>query len=146
MKHIHRRELLRGTGVAALAAGVAMVPLAAKAVSGGGELAALIRLYGQQVDQYNAMDDYSDEHGDRVAAATYERTARLMIGVPARNAEDALAALDWLIKESANQYLVLNDTAGDAFDPDNDLDCLTVSLVRAVRGYVASTIDARALA
>jgi len=145
MQKLHRRDVLRGTGVAALAAGVAVVPFGGVRATGG-ELAALCRRYWQQVDAFNNLEDLSDDESDAHAAATFERTVRLMIGVSARNAEDALAALDWLIKESTNMYLVLNDTAGDAFDPDNDLDCLTVSLVRAVRGYIASTADARAVA
>jgi hypothetical protein len=81
--------LLSG-GVAAAAVAAALVPSVAS--SYGGELAALIRLYWQQVDEYNTMDHYSDEHSDRHAAATYERTMRLMVGVPARNAEDALTS------------------------------------------------------
>jgi hypothetical protein len=142
MKNIARRELLRGTGVAALAAGAAVVPFVGTRAAGG-ELAALCRRYWEQVEVFNNLEDLSDDESDAHAAATFECTVRLMIGVPARNAEDALAALDWLIKESTNMYLVLNDTAGDAFDPNNDLDCLTVSLVRAVRGYIASTTEVR---
>ena len=44
MKHLSRREALRGTGLAALAVGAAVVPFAAKA-EGGGELTRLIQLY-----------------------------------------------------------------------------------------------------
>jgi hypothetical protein len=128
-----RRDVLRGTGVAALAVGAAaVVPFAAQA--GGGELAALCRLYWQQVDEFNSTDHYTDEHSDRHAAETYERTVRLMTGAPARNAEDALAAIDWLIKKSPWFHICLS---ADDCDHNNDLDCLTVSLIGAVRGYVA---------
>jgi hypothetical protein len=99
-KTIGRRELLRGGGVAALAvAGAAVVPFVASA-SRPGDLANLMRLYWRQVDDYNATDHYTDEHSDAHAAATYEKTMRLIVGVPARTADDALSALDWLCKEA----------------------------------------------
>jgi len=44
----------------------------------------------------------SDKKSDAVAAATYEKTLLAMVGVPARTREDALAALDWLIKEGTD--------------------------------------------
>ena len=56
MKHIHRRDMLRGAGVSALAgigpATASALPIEPK----GGELAALIRLYWQQIDYFNDME------------------------------------------------------------------------------------------
>jgi len=95
MKHIHRRDMLRGAGVSALAG---IVPATASALPiepKGGELAALIRLLLAANRLLQRHGAHSDEHSDAVAAATYEKAMWLATGVPARNAEDALAGLDW---------------------------------------------------
>jgi hypothetical protein len=62
---------------------------------GGGELASILVLYWQQVDEFNDAQHISDEESDAHAAATYEATWRRVIGMPARTSNDALAALGW---------------------------------------------------
>ena len=60
-------------------------------------------------------DGRTDEENDALAEATFEATREQMVGVPARTAEDALAALDWLIKEGVDfetDYLS-SDPLGD---------------------------------
>jgi hypothetical protein len=57
VQKLSRREALRGTGVAALAAGAAMVPFVATAMpprQTGGDLPALLRRYLKEVDHFNA--------------------------------------------------------------------------------------------
>ena len=55
-----------------------------------------------------------------------------MIGVPARTTGDALAALDWLIKEGAN----LEDEYGEDVLFFGEV---VTSLVDAIKGYIVST-------
>jgi hypothetical protein len=58
-----------------------------------------------------------------------------MIGLPAPTAGDALAAIDWLIKEGAN----LEDEYGDDVLFFGEV---VTSLVDAVRGYIVSSAQA----
>jgi hypothetical protein len=51
-----------------------------------------------------------------------------MIGVPARAAENALAALDWLIRDGVDFEIEYHD------DPESSHE--EVSLVAAIRGYI----------
>ena len=83
MKHIARRELLRGGGAVAIAAAV---PIGAMALSAPvSEFAALVRLYFEQVDEFNATsfnangEPRTDEELDWVAAAGYEATLHRML-------------------------------------------------------------------
>jgi hypothetical protein len=79
--------------------------------------------------------DWSDKEAAAVAAASYEATMMQMVGVPARTAEDALAALDWLIKYEA---------ALDHLDPEwreSFLSCRVAgSLVDAIRTYLQGRV------
>jgi hypothetical protein len=66
---------------------------------------ALVRRYFEEVEYFNATslaDDRSDEESDALAEATFDKTMHEMVGVPARSRDDALAALEWLIKEGAD--------------------------------------------
>jgi hypothetical protein len=55
-----------------------------------------------------------------------------MVGVPARSAEDAILAIDWLVKENAE--LGVKDWENPP------IPCLVVaSVVNAVRHYIGST-------
>jgi len=134
MQKLARRDVLRGTGVAALAAGAAAIPSIVTAY-GGGELASILALYWQQVDEFNDAQHISDEESDAHAAATYEATLRRVIGMPARTSNDALAALDWLSKESEWNHLNLDQIEWN----DNEYGSAVVSLAHAIRGYIAST-------
>jgi hypothetical protein len=102
---------------------------------GGGELASILALYWQQVDEFNDAQHISDEESDAHAAATYEATLRRVIGMPARTSNDALAALDWLSKESEWNHLNLDQIEWN----DNEYGSAVVSLAHAIRGYIAST-------
>jgi len=51
-----------------------------------------------------------------------------MIGVPARTADDAPAAMDWLVKEGVDFESGLGD--------DGSHQQLVTSLVKAIRGYI----------
>jgi hypothetical protein len=101
LREFGRRELLRGGGVAALAVGAAaVVPFAAKAETSGGELAGLIRLYWQQVDYFNSAWHISDREADAFAASTYEATLHRLELVPVRTSEDAVTAIEWVLREA----------------------------------------------
>ncbi len=91
----------------------------------------LVKRYFDEIDAFNAFaltDDRTDEEADACAEATYEATREQMIGVPARSAEDALAALDWVVKEGEDHFLQAAD--GEVL----------TSLFDAIRGYIVSTI------
>jgi hypothetical protein len=51
--------------------------------------------------------DLPDKEANALAEATYEATTRQMIGVPARSADNALAAMDWITKEGAHSMIEL---------------------------------------
>ena len=126
---INRRRAL-----AVVAAVPAAAALGSPAFATGepGQLAALVRRYYDEVDAFNAIALATDEASDSLADATYNATMSKMIGVPARSADDALAAMDWLIREGADSMIEL--------DPDGTAWAQTcVSLVNAVRDYIAST-------
>lgn len=108
MQKLSRREALRGTGVAALAAGVAVVPFVAIAMpviprpEGGGELAALVQRYFREVDRYNATvlsTDLTEPEAD-LLAKVYESFERKLLRTPVRTADDALALLDYMEREN----------------------------------------------
>jgi glycerol kinase len=99
-----------------------------------GQLAALVNRYFAEVDAFNARalsDGYTDEEADALADATFEATLRQMIGVPARTTEDALAALDWLIKEGA-------DLESEYGEGDRMFGGVVTSLVDAIRDHIVS--------
>jgi hypothetical protein len=125
------RRAAMGKGALALAA-VAIVPACmtiepAGAADGEGELAALVRRYFEQVDVFNRVavqDARTDKQNDALARATFEKTIRQIVGVPARTRKDALAALEFLEREEMIEIWV-NSAGG-----------LSESLVAAIRGYI----------
>jgi hypothetical protein len=134
MQKVSRRDALRGTGVAAIAAGAAMMPLGAKAGGVGpetdvgaadGELAKLIRLYFRQCDEFNTTPHPTDEEFDAHAASTFQATLGRMYGVPVRTADDAVALVDWLEGEE-----LVEDFIGD-------LDGMVPNFLASLRRYIA---------
>ena len=114
--------------MAGSAAALAAVPVVGLGKSEGpSELAGLIRRYWVE---WNAFPNgASDDEINAYVAATFRATEDAMIGVPARTAEDALAALDFLIRESEDFELDLSDDEG-----------LHGSLIGAVRDYIARQV------
>jgi hypothetical protein len=131
MQSASRRAVLQGGGAIAATALVVAAPKAVGA-TGPSELAALINRYWAQVDAWNAIEDKTDEefHADTPFDATLEQ----MVDVPARTADDAVAAIDWILKEGKEDTSI-------GFDRDSDMlfDRIAVSLMDAVRGYVVAT-------
>ena len=74
---------------------------------------------------------WRDECDDNLSDALYEKivtpTMGAIIGVPARTPEDALAAIDYLIREQ-----LIEEGA-------KDFGAMVDSLVEAIRGYIVST-------
>jgi hypothetical protein len=128
MQKLSRREALRGTGVAAIAAGAAVVPLVGACAAGGGELAGLIRLYFQQVDEFNATPHETDEWFNAHAASTFQATLSRMHNVPIRSADDALAFLDFLEREE-----LIEDFCGE-------LDGMVSTSIGSLRRYIAEEV------
>jgi len=126
-KTFGRRDVLRGTGVAALAAGAAVIPLGAGA-AGSGELAGLIRLYLRQVDEFNATPYETDEWFNAHAASTFQATLTRMNNMPVRTADDALALLDWLEQEE-----LLEDFCGS-------LEGMVPNFIGSLRRYIAEEV------
>jgi hypothetical protein len=123
---INRRKALTvvATAPVALALGVP-----AFAIGGPGQLAGLVRRYFHESDAFNAIEHTDDGEMNALAAATYEKTVREMVGVPARNAEDARAAIGWLIREGDGCRI---DDEGTVYDR------AAASLIHAVKDYLAS--------
>jgi hypothetical protein len=132
MQKLSRREALRGTGVAALAAGAAVVPLGLSAnPSAGGELAALLREYWRQSEIFEATNHLTDAEANADAARLWEETLRPLIGVPARTTEDALAAIDYILSVGEHSMIELGA------DDDRLFPRVEYSLLNAVRNYLA---------
>jgi hypothetical protein len=88
-----------------------------------GKMASLVRLYFQQVDAFNSR--VPEDDAEALLDSTASTTMRKMIGVPAVSWEDALAALDWLIKEDAIEM-----------SGDTDFEQTAASIVYALRAYL----------
>ena len=132
MKPLSRRSVT--TGLAAAVTAIPAVGLC-KGVEGPSELAALIRRYYEEVDAFSSVDHLTDAAADAHADATFNATMAEMIGVPARTANDALAAMEWLLREGADSMI--------DFDPHGTLWTRTcLSLVNAVRDYLAARVTA----
>jgi hypothetical protein len=138
-------QINRRRALAVVAAVPAAAALGGAATSASGEpsqLAALVRRYWAEIiDAFNVSGfnpvtgQYrSDKKSDALAAATFEKTMLEMVGVPARTREDALAALDWLIKDGADLD-ELNQ--GDW----NQFSKVAGSLVDAIRGYIEGRVS-----
>ena len=130
MTHINRRKAL--SIVAAAPAAVALSPTAFASVGEDaepGELAALVRRYFAEVDAFNNDPRIADDfESDKLAAATYERTLRKIVRTPARTADDAVAAIDCLLKDS------------DGCMVETDEDSVHGALIRTVRTYLAGRV------
>jgi hypothetical protein len=122
---LNRRELVGRGALVLAAAGVAALP--AIAAGEDGELSVLVRRYFEQVDVFNRVavqDGRTDKQNDALARATYEKTTRQIVGVPARTRKDALAALEFLEREEFIETWANNGEG------------LSESLVAAIRGYI----------
>jgi hypothetical protein len=129
-------QMNRRRALAVVAAVPAAIALGAPAFALGepGQLAALVHRYFAEVDAFNARalsDGYTNEEADALADATFEATLRQMIGVPARTTGDALAALNWLIKEGAD----LESEYGEDVLFFGEV---VTSLVDAIKDYIVS--------
>lgn len=127
MQKLSRREALRGTGLAALAAGAAVVPitgLSANPVSGTSDFAALVTLYFSGQDEVRRTRHNTDEEFDTHAAATYDAALFRMAKTPIRTSEDALALLDWMTREDVIEYWI-----GDA-------EGVVEAMVESLRAYL----------
>jgi len=123
---INRRRALAVVAAVPAAAALGSVPTLA-----GGELAALVKRYFEQVDVFNRVavqDGRTDKQNDALARATYDKTLQRIIGAPARTSDDALAALEFLEREE-----MIETWAGDA-------EGLSESLVDAIRGYIEGRV------
>ena len=127
MKPLTRRSVT--TGLAAAVTAVPAVGLS-KEADGPSELAALVRRDYEEVDAFNLVAHLTGEASDAHADATYNATMAEMIGVPARTASDALAAMEWLTREGAGSMIEL-DAEGTPWSKT----CL--SLMNAVKEYIA---------
>ncbi len=97
-----RRSVAAAIGAAAVAIPATCIPIGATMAKGEpGQLASLVKLYFAQVDTFNNTEHPTDAEFD-AHAGPYHATLEQMVGVPALTAEDALAAIDWLVKEGAD--------------------------------------------
>lgn len=132
---ISRRKMMATTAAVIPAAALAGTPaLAMPAVPVEGSLAGVVKRYFAEIDAFNSTHHATDEESNAHADATYERTLSMMIGVPARTGEDALAVLDWLLREGVN----LNCTYGD-IDEECAYGRAATWLVDTLHDYLAAT-------
>jgi hypothetical protein len=137
MKPLSRRSVTTG-----LAAAVTAIPALGlcKGAEGPSELAAIVRRYFAELDEFDSMpghvfDALPDAEVHAIANATYAGTAKKMIGVPARTPADALAAVDWIIREGRDSVIEI-DGKPDAFLYNR----VTHSLIHALRDYLAGRV------
>jgi hypothetical protein len=90
-------------------------------------LAELGKRYFAELEIFNALEAKTDEQTD-AQAETWKATERLMVGVPVRSNEDALAAVDWLINHGEGCMI---DLSGDE---------IAGSLMRELRAYLARKV------
>jgi hypothetical protein len=97
-------------------------------------IASIVRRYFACADACNAVpDDFPDDKYDVIARATLAAAAEELVGKPVRNAQDALAAVEWLVQHGRDNRIELDDSA-DA--PPHDRICY--SLLHALRDYLRS--------
>jgi hypothetical protein len=120
-----KTSITRRKAITALAVMPASVAIPAVGVSVGGELADKIRtLIAYEQANAGLSDAASDRHWRTVVRPHY----KTFPGVPARSAEDALEAFDYLIR-------------GDLIEHGaNGYEKVTQSLVKAIRDYLASQV------
>ena len=74
---------------------------------GPSDLAALVRRYFAEVETFNRIalaDGRTEEQNDALEESTYLATLSQMESVPVRTAEDALAAIDFAIRQSEHAH------------------------------------------
>ncbi len=126
MTALNRRKAL--STIAAAPAAVALSGAPAQA-EGPSELAVLIRRYWIEVEAFNNHpSEWTDEQANALAYATFDKTLRDMVGVPARTAEDAWAAMEWVTREGQDCKI---DSEGCLYNR------VAYSLANAARDYLA---------
>jgi hypothetical protein len=134
MTQINRRRAL--AVVAAVPAAVTVGPSALASVEGPSELAALVRRYFEEVETFCSFArGRTDKEADAFAARTYERTRDAMVGVPVRSADDAIAVLDFFVREEVN----LSEAHGD-LDGCFEFSNVVNSMLAGLRGYIAGRV------
>jgi hypothetical protein len=122
--NVNPTEPSRGSALAGTAAGVSAPPAS---------LAEMIDRYFKAVDAFNKRQVHGDEtdaDADCLMEKTVGKAMRAIVGVPARTAADAAAALDWLLVEEVD----LSGESGDSAEFRRVVD----SVVGAIRGYLSA--------
>jgi hypothetical protein len=107
--------------------------LAGTAAAPPASLAGLIEAYFTAVDAFNRRQCSSaetDAEADAIADATIYPALYAIIDVPARTAQDALAAFDFLIAEGV-------DLDKEAGEPEN-FQRVVEFVIQAIRGYLSA--------
>ena len=94
--------------------------------STGVALSVVIKRYWAEIEAFENTPHTDVAVSDAQADETFIRTQKEMIGLPARTADDALAALDWLVRREAE----LIQVGSDGYLP------IVESLVTAIHGYL----------
>lgn len=142
MKHVSRRSVTTGiiAAVTAIPAGLSIGATKATRVDGVAtedKLLGIIRRYEASVDETNAQCELRGMKDDELDARI-DRSCEILanvVGLPAATAADALAALNFVIRENIEE----NGLHPDGFP----FDAAIASLLASVRGYIASTAEVR---
>jgi hypothetical protein len=89
-----------------------------------------VKRYFAEVAAFNASPPDDDDYflGDQ----PFDSTLREMIGVPARSAEDSLAAVEWIIDDGKDCMISLGEALYGR---------VASSLLNATRDYLASMVQ-----
>jgi hypothetical protein len=123
MHNIDRRKLMVGgtVGAAAVVVGLPALP------EGPGKLSALVKRYIEEVAAF-CSDPRADDDDLYLGPQPMDVTLRELVGVPVRNVDDAVAAVDWIIYEGKNSDI--------NFGGDGIFGQVTESLAHALRNYL----------
>ena len=130
MNQLTRRSVT--TGLAAVTA-IPAVGLC-KDAEGPSEFAAMVRRYYAEVDVFNRTEHETDDEANADSEATWRTTFRGLRGVPVRTAEDALAAVDLIIREGEGCMISLNSEYAD--------EATLAFVVNSLRAYLAGRVVA----
>lgn len=103
-----RRDILKSSAAATAAAGLLASGVALPHPTEGGELATLIARYFTEVDAFNAAPGEDDAAFEAKASSTYEATLHKMIGMPVHTPGDAVAAIDWILRDGEDCLIDFN--------------------------------------
>ena len=130
--HINRRNAL--AAMAAVPAAFAVCAPLSFAEGKSGALATLIRRYFAELEAFqNADSDWLQDDHNFLADQPYDATLRELIGIPAHSADDALCAIEFILREGEGCAIIGGESLYGRVGE---------SLATAIRDYLAGIVAA----